>query len=102
MSERLSAAKDQAPKRLSEPDPLILWSRGVGGTTSLRILGLRQAGGWALLGYCLGMFGGRGRTPSPPPSHPFHPICARLDWGVMVDSGLSWGEKEPQKDQREM
>ena len=79
VSERPSAAKDQAPKRLSEPDPLILRSRGVGGTSSLRILGLRQAGGWAIIGYCLGMFGGRGRCPSPPPSHPFHPICARLD-----------------------
>ena len=102
VSERPSAAKDQAPKRLSEPDPLILRSRGVGGTSSLRILGLRQAGGWAMLGYCLGMFGGRGRCPSPPPSHPFHPICARLDWGVLVDSGLSWSEEEAQKDQREM
>ena len=61
VSERPSAAKDQAPKRLSEPDPLILRSRGVGGTSSLRILGLRQAGGWAIIGYCLGMFGGRGR-----------------------------------------
>ena len=30
VSERPSAAEDQAPKRLSEPDPLILWSRGAG------------------------------------------------------------------------
>lgn len=96
MSERLGSAKDRAPKPLSEPAPLIPWSRGVGGTTSLWIWELRQAGGLAVLGFRLGMFGGRGRTPSP--SHSFHPVCARLERGVMMDSGLSWNEEEAQKD----
>ena len=100
MSERPSAAKDQAPKRLSEPDSLILRSRGVGGTSSLRILGLRQAGGWAMLGYCLGMFGGRGRT-FPSPLTPFSPHLREVGLGVVVDSGLSWSEEEAQKDQQE-
>lgn len=50
-----------------------------------------------MLGYRLGMFGGRGTCPSPPPSHPFHPVSARLERGVMVDSGLSWSD-EAQKD----
>lgn len=100
MSERLSAAKHRPRKPLSEPDPLIPGGRGMGGTASLRIWGLRQAGGLALLGYRLGMFGGRGKTPSP--SHPFHPVCARLERGVMMDSDLSWNEEEAQKDLREM
>lgn len=65
MSERLSAAKHRPPKPLSEPDPLIPWSRGMGGTASLRIWGLRQAGDLALLGYRLGMFGGEGKDTLP-------------------------------------
>lgn len=73
VSERPSAAKDQAHWPLSEPDPLIPWSRGAGGTAFLRTLGLRQAGGLAMLGYRLGMFGGRGRCPSPPPHTLFTP-----------------------------
>lgn len=101
MSELLSAAKDRAPKLLSEPDPQIPWSWGMGGIACLRILGLRQAGSLAVLGYRLGMFGGRGRTPSLPPHTLFTPRCARLVWGVMVDSGLSWIEEEAQKYLRE-
>lgn len=37
----------------------------------------------------------------PSPSHPFHPVLARLEWGVMVGSGSSWSEQEAQRDVRE-
>ena len=85
VSERPSAAEDQAPKRLSEPDPLILWSRGVGGTSSLRILGLRQAGGWALLGY------GLGKDTFPSPLTPFSPHLREAGLG---SNGRLWLELE--------
>lgn len=101
MSERPSASKDRVPRPPSEPDLLIPWSRGVGGTASLGIWRLGQAGDLALLGYRLGIFRGRGRGRTPSPSPPFHPICARLERGVMMGSGLSWNEVEAQKDRRE-
>lgn len=40
---------------------------------------------------------GEGKVSFPSPSHPFHPVSARLERGVMMDSGLSWSD-EAQKD----
>lgn len=44
---------------------------------------------------------GEGKDTFPSPSHPFHPVCARLDLGAMVDSDLTWSKEEAQKEPRE-
>lgn len=89
MSERPSASKDRVPKALSEPDLLIPWSRGIGGTASLGVWRLRQAGDLAPLGYRLGIFGGEGKGTLP--LTPFSPHLREV--GAGGNDGL-WLELE--------